>query len=141
MIIVPTPKLREALTASSSLGQAAKACGVSPQTLRWLAYRHHMGALLEACKRRGLSNTGKPVREGQYNFVDMTGRTLVGVEVLRRVANGTGNANWRVKHLACGHEGTFEGIRLRAAEKHGETLRCRVCQPKRTVRHNRKAVA
>lgn len=129
---VPTPVLREALTSCSSIAEAAHACGIGQQRLRTLAYEHHLGGLFEALRRRGLANTGK-AREGQYNFVDMVGRELAGVVVLKRAANLTGNATWECKH-ACGHVARYEGIRLRAQEKAGRPLRCKVCDPRRIVR-------
>lgn len=68
-------------------------------------------------------------------LVDMTGRVLTGgARIIRRAPNVNGNARWVVKMPDCGHEFAVEGIALRAGEKSGRTLRCRVCPKKRAVK-------
>lgn len=59
---------------------------------------------------------------------DLSGQRLAGAEVIRRVENSPeGNAVWECC-LACGHIQNVEGIRLRADERLGRTLRCKVCR-------------
>jgi hypothetical protein len=67
--------------------------------------------------------------EVTYNFVDMTGRTAAGVQVLDRRPSDRYGACWLVRH-ACGHERVVRGAQLRASEKSGGKLRCWDCHPK-----------
>jgi hypothetical protein len=126
--VVPVWRLREVLASATSLKAASLELGVAQPTLRALALREGLRREWNACKRNGLRHTGIS-HAGQYNFVDMAGQTIAGVEVIDRVANLTGNANWKCKH-PCGHVAQHEGIRLRAQEKRGLVMRCWECEPK-----------
>lgn len=70
-----------------------------------------------------------------YNFVDLTGKTLAGCRVIRRAANVNGNARWLVE-AACGCEVVLDGIRLRSQAKSGNPWHCPEHRTKRpgTVR-------
>jgi hypothetical protein len=134
-IVVPLPLLREVLSTAASGQDAAKVLGIDDGTLRKLATRNQLGGLLAECKRRGWRNRGKR-GPGQYNFVDMTGKTLAGVSVLSRAPDVTGNAVWRCEH-PCGHVCNHQGIFLRAQQKKGLAMRCKVCEPPRGGRARR----
>ena len=69
----------------------------------------------------------------RYNFIDMTGATLAGATVVRRLPSVNGNTRWACR-LACGHELEVEGILLRAISRKGGALRCRVCVAEKSTR-------
>jgi hypothetical protein len=62
-----------------------------------------------------------------YNFTDLTGKTLAGALVLHRAPNVNGNSRWHCK-LACGHQNIIQGIHLRASDKAGVIKKCRACR-------------
>jgi hypothetical protein len=70
-----------------------------------------------------------PTRHGNAerfsSVVEMTGRTIAGVEVLSRAANVSGNARWRCRVIACGHIESVTGILLRKLEREGNKYRCK----------------
>jgi hypothetical protein len=69
--------------------------------------------------------------EHNYNFVDMTGKRVGRLLVLRRVANVCGNARWLCA-CDCDGECIVEGIRLRSVLKQGRVdYCCPECRPKR----------
>lgn len=63
-------------------------------------------------------------------FIDETGKTLAGALVLSRAENIGGKAYWRCR-LACGHEASVQGMRLRQDERAGVTYSCGECRNKR----------
>jgi len=88
-----------------------------------------------------MARTGPNKPGHQYNFVDMTGRRVGRLIVLRRAANVNGNARWLCR-CDCGAEVIEEGIKLRRASaqfKAGERnypISCRACRTRKpgTVR-------
>lgn len=68
--------------------------------------------------------------ERTYNFIDLTGRVLAGVQVLERVPAKSGAA-WTVRHR-CGHTRVFKTSRIRENEKFGRELRCTLCPKGKT---------
>lgn len=69
---------------------------------------------------------------GGRNLIDLAGQTLAGARVLRRSANDNrGHVRWDCL-LACGHQATVLGSRLREEERIGNVLRCKACQVRRS---------
>jgi hypothetical protein len=69
--------------------------------------------------------------EVTYNYVDMTGRSGLGIRVLTKAKSTKQGACWFVEHIACGHQEVIPGIRLREIFKHQKSKRrCRDCAPK-----------
>lgn len=83
---------------------------------------------LSGRERNELRKSGAAPPACGHHVIDMTGQTVAGFAVDRRVRNANGNACWAGTMVSCGHRAVFEGIRLRRAQKTGETLRCRECR-------------
>lgn len=68
-------------------------------------------------------------RATRPDFVDMTGQTLAGVEVVRRARNSHTGARWRCRCLACGAQSVQYGFYLRKIARQGGRVRCGDCAP------------
>lgn len=75
----------------------------------------------------------------QYNFVDMRGKRVGKLIVLRRAANAAGgNSRW-ICRCACGRELIAEGIQLRQAQERSPNYCCKDCRAKRSGTVTRRA--
>jgi hypothetical protein len=63
------------------------------------------------------------IKKRRSQFIDLTGTTVAGAQVLREVPSVRGCARWRVL-LACGCESNADGAHLRECERKGRTLSC-----------------
>lgn len=79
-----------------------------------------------------------PAAADHYNFVDLTGKTVAGVLIVRRAPNVNGNARW-VCRFPCEHVRVFQGISIRAAASRGGKMACRECPKQPSARHRRSA--
>jgi hypothetical protein len=69
----------------------------------------------------------EPARKGPPR-VDMVGRALAGVRVLREGDKTHAGVCWVVEHIACGHTEQVPGQTLRTSEKAGSKRRCQECR-------------
>jgi len=120
---IPRSRVYRALREASSADDAAMKLGMTQAELRTLAYRLHMASTFLRLE----GGLGPGERLSHPKLIDMTDAVLFdgAVIVVARAGNsGNGNARWRVKFVACGHEHVYQGIELRAKRA---TPECRLC--------------
>ena len=121
----PRSVVRAAMDNASSVEAAAAALKTTLPVLKLVATRHQLGAMYDRIRRGG-----ENPEAAHPGFKDETGNVFCdgAVSVLRRAPNAIGNARWRVRFNTCGHEHTYQGIRLRVMRKTGKAPVCPVCK-------------
>lgn len=77
--------------------------------------------------------TGVPLpRRPHSSFIDLTGQTIAGVQVVERAKSQAGTARWLVE-FPCKHRKVFTGIALRSTERRGGKSRCGECMATTTL--------